>query len=109
MPAAFLEALGIHLTPVFNSTVPLEKEKEVNTTTITIIPARSPAAPDWPDSHAQHAHRKTQTLHLNRGSSVIESILLVVISNDEELPKNGRVRLGLAFSLAVVHRSIDVN
>jgi len=29
VPAAFLEALGIHLTPVFNSIVPLEREKEV--------------------------------------------------------------------------------
>lgn len=66
MPAAFLEALGIHLTPVFKSTVPLEKEKEINTTTIIIIiPARSPAAPHWlwPDSHAQLAHRKKETLN----------------------------------------------
>lgn len=62
MPAAFLEALGIHLTPVFKSTVPLEKEKEINTTTIIIIPARNPHWL-WPDSHAQLAHRKKETLN----------------------------------------------
>ncbi len=117
MPVAFLEALGIHLTPVFNSTVPLEREKEVKhhhhqpgqelgCTTLALA---------WQPSHTlTHTHTRTGTLESTFESWEFWDWLCTFSSNfitwrTSQKWEWCRVQFGLAFSLAVAHRSTNVN
>lgn len=50
MPIPFLEALRGRLAPVFNGTVPLEREKEM-------ITSRAWAGPSGASQHSRHEHK----------------------------------------------------